>query len=425
MQLRKKPLPTMILMLITMLLTGGLVGIIFPFFAKLFVIIIPGRTIYFTVSCILAGLMLGIVNYFISKSVLFNPVRQMTEKVQILSSGDLTVKVGIQGDDIIGILAKSIETLADNFAQLVREARNAAQEVDKMSLSVREAVFSSGKESRQTLEISEKHALTAEHQLQSVEQVASVMEKMNLGLLETRECIQVANHSAHEFAATAVQGNSLIERLNSGMIHLKEELLRSQTGVIQLENNSQTINGIVGMIQNIAAQTNLLALNATIEAARAGQVGQGFMVVAEEVKKLSEASGKAAQEISNLVRSMQEDIRKAVDATQESFNALEQESYLMVEARAVFSQVANVAQELRTSMTTAEGVISTAVGGTKSVRTNLNLLDDLSKNSASCANQVGSMVENQARELKKLESKADALSNAVGMMSRHLEFTKV
>jgi methyl-accepting chemotaxis protein len=425
MQRSKKPLPTMVIMSMTMLMTGAFVGIIFPFFAKLFVVIIPGRTFYFTVSCILAGFMLGIGNYFIAKTVLFNPVRQMTEKVQILSSGDLTVRIGIQGNDIIGVLANSIEILAQNFAQLVNEARNAAQEVEMICSSVREAVFSSGEESRRTLGISGEHAQTAEQQLKAVDQVALVMEMMHSGLLETGQCVTAATDSAQEFAATAVQGNSLIERLNSGMVHLKEELLKSHSGVTQLENNSKTINGIIGMIQDIAAQTNLLALNASIEAARAGQAGRGFMVVAEEVKKLSEASSQAATEISNLVRQMQEDVEKAVVATQESFNSLEQENILMVEARTVFSQIANVAQELKGSMTAAEGVINSAVDGTQSIRTNLNILDDLSKSSATCANEVGSMVENQARELKKLESQADALSDAVGMLNRHLELTKV
>ncbi len=98
---------------------------------------------------------------------------------------------------------------------------------------------------------------------------------------------------AAETQIEAKDGNSLLDK--------------SREAIGQIQRSSQDVHEIIDTISDIASQTNLLAFNAAIEAARAGEHGVGFSVVAEEVRKLAEKSGKAAREIGKLIN---ENIRR-------------------------------------------------------------------------------------------------------------------
>ena len=113
------------------------------------------------------------------------------------------------------------------------------------------------------------------------------MEQLNSTVRQNAENARQASQMAHAASAVAVQGGAVV----SDVVRTMKEINES----------SNRISDIIGVIDSIAFQTNILALNAAVEAARAGEQGRGFAVVASEVRSLAGRSAEAAREIKSLI----------------------------------------------------------------------------------------------------------------------------
>lgn len=126
-----------------------------------------------------------------------------------------------------------------------------------------------------------------ENQASSLEETAASMEEMATTVNQNADNAQQANSLAISARTAAEQGGDIVDRAVSAMSSIEE--------------SSEKVSDIIGVIDEIAFQTNLLALNAAVEAARAGEAGKGFAVVAQEVRTLAQRSGEAAKDIKKLI----------------------------------------------------------------------------------------------------------------------------
>ncbi|WP_264848819.1 methyl-accepting chemotaxis protein [Clostridium omnivorum] len=110
----------------------------------------------------------------------------------------------------------------------------------------------------------------------------------------------------------------ILDSLNE-MRKIEVSTEKSKEVVYELWNKAKEILNVVDTITGIAQQTNLLALNASIEAARAGEAGKGFAVVAQEVRKLSEQAGSAAEDIRKLLDSITDNVNHAVYSISDTY----------------------------------------------------------------------------------------------------------
>jgi methyl-accepting chemotaxis protein len=160
-----------------------------------------------------------------------------------------------------------------------------------------------------------------------------------------------------------------------------------------IEQSSQKISQIIGVIDEIAFQTNLLALNASVEAARAGDAGRGFTVVASEVRVLAQRTAEAAKEIKDLISASTAQVSQGVHLVAETGKALER---IVRQVTEITTAVAEIAESAEAQAT-----------GVQEVNTAINQMDEVTQRNAAMAEEATAASRSLAEESDHLASLVD------------------
>ncbi|NMM75921.1 methyl-accepting chemotaxis protein [Acidovorax sp. SRB_24] len=201
------------------------------------------------------------------------PLREAVDLSRAVAAGDLSRSIHASGNNET---AQLLHALKDMQAGLVRVVG-----------SVREGSESVAAASAQIAQGNRDLSARTEQQASALEQTAASMEELNSTVRQNADNARQANQLAMNASTVATQGGEAVA-----------DVVRTMKDI---NDSSNRISDIIGVIDGIAFQTNILALNAAVEAARAGEQGRGFAVVAAEVRSLAGRSAEAAREIKGLI----------------------------------------------------------------------------------------------------------------------------
>lgn len=225
---------------------------------------------------------------------------------------------------------------------------------------------------------------------------------------------ETLKESADQTLSLSNEGKREVEELKEQNRLLEESLNENSFLLKELSVQSKEIGTIVELITQIASQTNLLALNAAIEAARAGENGKGFVVVADEVKKLASQTKISSQDINKIVQSIQEKTREANEKAEIGNAALEK-------TKTSVHKVSDKFLHINDNMIT----VSTKVNETKSTVQKINhssndialALDSLSATSEESSSQTEEML----KSMELLQQQVEKIDLSFNQLEKEME----
>lgn len=343
-----------------------------------------------------------------------------------LAKGNLTQLLRSDEQDEIGQMTQNLNTMVESFRRVVGDVV-----VNVVSLVDTSNHLAEGAD--QTQKANEQIADT----MQGVAQQKSDEQRIFINAFdvsntnfETMNSISKTMHqvaaSTEKTAVEAKQGDLVVSNSIAQMKKINEVVKFASEGVNQLGEKSKQIGEIISLITSISEQTNLLALNAAIEAARAGEHGRGFAVVADEVRKLAEQSGHAADNIGALVQSIQSEITHSVSSMAEGTRSAETGIVLIEQAGSSFGAIKAAVSDIEQQVKAVEAIIEQLNQNTHVLSQSMNQLSGLSANSLEGIESIAAAVEEQAamaKEVSQVASNLSAMSSELKADINHFKLT--
>lgn len=338
----------------------------------------------------------GLVIVFIGAAVAFflsqglsRAIALMTSSMKELAGNNLEIQVdGIERHDEIGEMARAVQVFKDNMIE-GRDLR-ASQAEEQSTKAQRQVIVDQAIkqfEASATDSIS-KVTRSADDMQQSAQSLTALAEDTTQKSMVVASSSEEATSNVQTVASAAEQLSASISEI-SRQVNESADMSREAVEQAEATGNqvnslvqaAQKIGDVVSLIQDIAEQTNLLALNATIEAARAGDAGRGFAVVASEVKGLAEQTGRATDQIAQLITDIQSSTSTSVTSIQVISEKIQAMDTIASAIAASVDQQGAATQEIASN-------VQQAATGTQDVSSNIAGVNEATQQTGAAAAQV-------------------------------------
>lgn len=375
--------------------------------------------------CALAGIIAAALAALLVARNLSKRLQIIEQNIGRAAEGDLTVRTTLKAEDEIGRVGESLNQMVEKISALIGQAQNLTENVISVLDQLRSRFEGDTRRTENMTKQADDMAKNAQTQMEMSQQSRVIINEMSAG-------IQQVAANAQDVSAVSVRANETAEE---GGVQVKEviqqmdvisETVNSAAGIVEgLGEKSQEIGEIVDVITGIAEQTNLLALNAAIEAARAGEQGRGFAVVAEEVRKLAEESGGAAKKIAELIKEIQMEASRAVQAMAEGTHEAENGMQVVARSGEAFQAITESIKGITGQIQEVSAAAEEMAAATESALESMNQTASAVEATFGAASDIDQMTAEQLAGIQEANVLIERLAVMVADLEKDIDYFKV
>ncbi|EGQ8471106.1 MULTISPECIES: methyl-accepting chemotaxis protein [Vibrio] len=347
-------------------------------------------TLIAIISSVAAIITFVVLTLFLNRSL--QPLTTLNSYMTRLAGGEVSLNIPASrkaSKNEITNLSSGVASMASQLNELVGKIRSTSDLVESNSTSVANDAHS--------------NLTQADRQQQEVEQVVTAIEEMASSAQSVAQQVESIAENVRSANTDSQSGLAIVEGVCIDVAQLNDQLDQSATAIEQVNRDSESIQTVTKMIDDIAEQTNLLALNAAIEAARAGEQGRGFAVVADEVRTLAHRTQSSVQDVVEIIEKLKGSTHNAVNMMTDSQRSANQ---VLDKAQDAGTALEAIAVQVQSIASQADAIAATSeeqAQVSQEIAANAHSISELnreSRNTSAKTSQSAIELQQQARNLK-------------------------
>jgi methyl-accepting chemotaxis protein len=347
------------------------------------------------------------------------PAIELAGIAESVAGGDLTVRVpAVRSTDEIERMGRALATMVGDLARLARALNTSAGDTATMSAEITassEQMAGSAAQIAQTASDLSRQSTQMAESIQtlasSATTLAPVAERMTTGAHEG-----VARNA--RLRELARENRARMDASTATLATLTGDVEATTTAMRALVNASQEIRTFVALVQSLARHSKLLALNAAMEAARAGDQGEGFSVVAAEVRRLSAMSSDAAARTQQVVADVLGGVERSSGNMERIVSTAREVRRATELGSASFAQLEGSVAELETWTASIEAAAMSTNGLVASMTERLDVISRGTEAFAAAMQQVAAASQEQSASTEQIAAAAASMAHAAERLAR-------
>ncbi|MFD2168895.1 methyl-accepting chemotaxis protein [Tumebacillus lipolyticus] len=341
---------------------------------------------------------------------IMRPITSVMDGLKRASGGQLTKAKPVKASGELKMLYEHYNTMILSVSDLLAMAKETAGKVADLTETLSRGAQETSVAAEQVTQAIDAVAVGSDSQNDSLQRANDRLSTAIRSLEQIQKRASELSQRAEEVDEAVLVGRRTMDKTRTEMNSIHQQVVQTAETMNRLGKQSQRVGHIVDLIAGIAGQTNLLALNAAIEAARAGEQGRGFAVVADEVRKLAEQSGKAAEEIVTLIREMRDQVDESIEGMQQGLTAVSAGSAAVEEAEHAFGLVSSGLTVVTSEISQVHRLTDEATEEAVGVEGEFQSIAAVAEQTAASSEEVAASVEEQSATLATLSDSMNELA---------------